>query len=164
LQITDKNQGRATGLKRRTIMAKKTSIYLPTIAQEIIASYGPGVSVSGTITTIIECFREICVESAPELTEGEWLAIADARHGGQAWMSDEGIDPSLMVWARLLELKGFDEKLYRPLEAKIKKLTRAGRIACWDVVCRFWAALPEHEELNEFESLIACGAKIKKEN
>ena len=146
-------------------MAKKTSIYLPTVAQEIIASYGPGVSVSGTIATIIEGFREICVESAPELIEWEWLAIADAHHGGQAWMCDlGGIDPSVMVWARLLELKGFDEKLYRPLEAKIKKLTLAGRISCWDVISRFWAALPEHGKLNYDQVLLACGAKIKKEN
>ena len=144
-------------------MAKKTSIYLPTIAQEIIASYGPEVSVSGTITTIIERYRRIIAENTPELTEGEWMAITGVTTN-DVGKGAFGVDPAAMIWAEIWELKGFDEKFRRSLAAKIKKLPLTGRIACWDVVCRFWAALPQHAGLNDFESLIACGAKIKKEN
>lgn len=145
-------------------MAKKTSIYLPTIAQEITESYGAK-SLSGTITTIIDRYRRIITDNTPDLTEAEWSAIVDALNGAGVWMSAGGPDLSAMIWAEIADSDPncLNEKWgisCRELAAKLKDLPLAGRIACWDVAARFWAS-PKLNDMATRGLLLESGAKIK---
>lgn len=146
-------------------MAKRASIYMPEKTKEILAAFGEENSLSGSIATLLERYNQITRAACPELTAGEWCAIADCNNGCNVWLSSGGPDPYQSLWANVADSvdDGLDEKWgisCRELAEQLRKMPLAEKAAVWDIAARFWAS-PKLNELPALELLKECGAKIK---
>ena len=141
-----------------------TSIRLPEHLKTFLSTYGEDNTLSGSITTLLERYKQITADACPEFTEAEWCAIVDANNGFGVWLTS-GIDPYQILWANVYdpELDGIDEKWgvsCRDLADRIRALPLAGKAAVWDVAARFWAS-PRLNEISALDLLKEAGAKIK---
>lgn len=144
-------------------MAKRNSIYLPDHIGEYLKTFGEN-SLSGSIATLLDRYRQITADACPELTEAEWCCICDANNGCGVWLSG-GVDPYQSLWANVYdsEADGLDEKWgasCRELAERIRSMSLAEKAAVWDVAARFWAS-PRLNELAARDLLIEAGARVR---
>lgn len=145
-------------------MSKRTSIYMPDTMKNLLASYGEGNSLSGSIAALMQRYSEITRDACPELSVNEWCAICDANNGCWVWLSAGGHDPYQSLWANVADSEpdGLDEKWHvscRELAEKLRGMSLAEKAAVWDVAAKFWAS-PRLNDLVTHELLRECGAKI----
>ena len=139
-----------------------TPIRLPASLKRYIDAYGAG-NLSGSITTLLERYKQITQDACPALTEAEWCAIIDINSSDVALAY--GDDNYQYLWARLhdSEADGLSEKWgisCRDLADRIRQLPLAGKAAVWDVAARFWAS-PKLNEISALELLKEAGARVK---
>ena len=144
-------------------MPRKVSIHIPDWADEMLDSYGPDNSRSGTIAGLLGRYRDITDAACPTLSEAEWCCICDANNGcGLTFLL--GSDHFQSLWANVADSEpdGLGEKWGVDLMALallLRDLPPAGKAAVWDVAAKFWAS-PRLNELPVRDLLVSVGAKI----
>jgi hypothetical protein len=126
-------------------MGRKTSIYVDTVGDSILAARDGAVSEikrhgrrSLIFRELLRRYDEIC-RAAPDLTAAEWRVLVEA---GETWDGKTDIDAGVR-WARLLGVANRQARLLK----KLLDLGLAHQIAIVDYIERHWAAKARHDPL-----------------
>lgn len=122
---------------------EKVQLWPTPSLREMIASRGEDCSVTGTVTTAVDRYLEMCARHLPCLEEQEWMAVLDALNG---WGSTPaGIVQHLpMQVADAIAIDGLADKWGladsgRVLQEELDGMCYAGLAAVTEVAERFWA-------------------------
>src|SRR5450755_1479100 len=120
----------------RKVMGRKTSIYVDTVGDSILAARDGAVSEikrhgrrSLIFRELIRRYDRICGDP-PDLSAAEWSVLVDA---GETWDGKTDIDAGVR-WARLLGAANRKERLLK----KLLDLGLAHQIAIVDYIERYW--------------------------
>lgn len=119
-------------------MAEKFSIYAGEPMATALAGYDD--SRSGRINQVCADWLLMVRDQAPELTESEWCAVADALNG--LYMRDSDEATYRFAWAEIADAPELGPKwgIDQPaLAAKLRALGTSQLVALAEIVRRFWA-------------------------
>ena len=124
--------------------SKKSTIHIPaTIVEAIDLDGDAGESLSGRIALIVERYRQIVADHAPELSRNEWMACMDVMNGMFTGMGDP--IAAKFIWASVddaCSMEGLADKWEidgAALVKKLRALDTAGAISVAEVGRRFWS-------------------------